>query len=92
MHLIDWLRHYAGYLIGAALLGAVILLNHLSFRRQWSSYPTLTEYRRAHPASVTADGARCHRCGSTPFRIRVGARGEVFRCSFCELPIYRVPR
>lgn len=87
-----FLGPYRGYLIGAALLGAVLWLNFAIFRARWARYPSLPEYLAAHPGSQGSGGVLCHRCGSKPKSLRVSGRGELRMCPFCERPLYRIDR
>ena len=86
------LGSYQGYILGFLALGAVLLLNQLIFRRRWHSYPTREEYLAAYPHCDTASGVTCKCCGQTALGGGVVGAGRIYRCSWCEIELFRVDR
>ena len=91
-HFLELVEPYRGYLIGAGAFGAILLLNQVIFRRYWKSYPTLAQYLAAHPQCDKAGGVVCDSCGTKALRAGVSGRGDIYRCSWCEVELFRIDR
>jgi hypothetical protein len=91
-HLLATYKACSGYILSAAVFGAVLLFNQWTFRSRWKSYPTQAEYLTAHPHSNRAGGVVCHDCGTKALRAGVSGRGGLYRCSWCETELFRVDR
>ena len=91
-HLLDGIGPYKGIILGILVLAAVLLLNQLIYRRRWKSYPSRAQYLAAHPECNKADGTTCYRCGAKSLHLGVRGRGQVHRCSWCEIDLYRIDR
>jgi hypothetical protein len=92
VHLRELVEPYSGYIIGAGALAAILLLNQMIFRHRWKSYPTLAQYLAAHPRCNGAEGVVCDRCGTKAARAGVSGRGDVYRCSWCDVELFRIDR
>ena len=83
---------YIGFVIGAAALGAVLVLNQVIYRWQWKAYPTLARYLAAHPECDKPQSVVCDHCGTGAAGMGVSGRGRIYRCTWCETELYRVDR
>jgi hypothetical protein len=91
-HILDGLAPYQGIILGVLFLAAVLFLNQVIYRRRWKSYPTRAQYLAAHPECNKADGTSCHRCGTKSLHLGVRGKGQLHRCSWCEIDLYRIDR
>lgn len=90
MNVTDLIAPYWGLIIGLAFVAAVFALNLLVYRHRWQSYPTMAHYLAQHPDCNKAGGVTCNRCGQKAAALRVGSRGHIYRCTWCDVDLYRI--